>query len=161
MSNLLQPEVLSDDLTLRNRICMGAMTRNRCVDDSKPTQASVTHYAERAKDGAGLIVAEGIFISLQGTEWPHAPAMFDQSHAEAWKKVTERVHSEGGRIMLQPWHPGRIQNENMPLLKDNGYPVLAPSRVKAEGGSYRLLDGCPVLLGHFRCILCQNEGPAK
>lgn len=161
MSNLLQPEVLSDDLTLRNRICMGAMTRNRCVDDSKPTQASVTHYVERAMDGAGLIVAESIFISLQGTEWQHAPAMFDQSHAEAWKKVTKGVHSEGGRIMLQPWHPGRIQNENMPQLKDNGYPVLAPSKVKAEGGCYRLLDGCPVLLGYFRCILCQNEGTAE
>lgn len=77
MSKLLQPTVLGDDLTLRNRICMGAMTRNRCVDDSKSTQASATHYAELTKDGAGLIVAEGIFISLQGTEWPHAPAMFD------------------------------------------------------------------------------------
>lgn len=144
MSNLLEPIVLGDTLDLRNRVCMGAMTRNRCTDDSKPTQASVKHYTDRAKDGAGLIIAEGIFISLHGTEWPDTPVMFDQSHAEAWKEVTDSVHREGGRIMLQPWHPGRIQNENMPLLKANGYLVLAPSRVRAEGGTYRLLEGCPV-----------------
>lgn len=41
---------------------------------------------------------------------------------------------------------GRIQNENMPMLKESGYPVLAPSRVKASGGKFRTLEGLPVCL---------------
>lgn len=85
---------------------MGSMTRNRCVDENKPTQATINHYAERARDGVGLIVVEGTFVYLNGSEWPHAPVMFDQSHVEAWKRVTDAVHREGGKIFFQPWHPG-------------------------------------------------------
>jgi 2,4-dienoyl-CoA reductase-like NADH-dependent reductase (Old Yellow Enzyme family) len=102
----LQPIILGDSIDLRNRVCTGSMTRNRCVDDSKPTESSCSHYVERARDGVGLLVAEGTFISLHGAEWPFAPVMYSQSHAQAWKKVTDAVHKEGGKIFFQPWHPG-------------------------------------------------------
>ncbi|OJJ36097.1 hypothetical protein ASPWEDRAFT_111961 [Aspergillus wentii DTO 134E9] len=149
MAHLLQPIILGDCIPLRNRICMGSMTRNRCVDDAKPTPATARHYADRARDGTGLIIAEGAFVSLHGAEWPHAPVMFDDSHAGAWKKVTAAVHEQGGRIFFQPWHPGRIQHEDMPMLKESGYPVLAPSTVPAAGGKFRLLEGKP---GHTENI---------
>jgi 2,4-dienoyl-CoA reductase-like NADH-dependent reductase (Old Yellow Enzyme family) len=55
---------------------------------------------------SSLVVAEGTFISLHGAEWPFAPVMYSQSHAQAWKKVTDAVHKEGGKIFFQPWHPG-------------------------------------------------------
>ncbi|EKG19680.1 NADH:flavin oxidoreductase/NADH oxidase [Macrophomina phaseolina MS6] len=109
MSSLLEPTTLGDSLDLRNRICMGSMTRNRCVDDNKPTEATARHYAMRARDGAGLIIAEGTFVYLNGGEWLHAPVMFNESHAKAWKPVTDAVHREGGKILFQPWHPGNIQ----------------------------------------------------
>jgi 2,4-dienoyl-CoA reductase-like NADH-dependent reductase (Old Yellow Enzyme family) len=160
MSALLEPVLLGDSIELRNRVVMGSMTRNRCVDNGKPTEASVTHYAARAKDGVGLMVAEGSFISLHGAEWPHAPVMYTKEHAEAWRKVVDAVQAEGGKIFFQPWHPGnlnrhlailqllissgRIQNKNMPLLKESGYPVLAPSPVPAAGGKFRELPGSPV-----------------
>jgi 2,4-dienoyl-CoA reductase-like NADH-dependent reductase (Old Yellow Enzyme family) len=82
------------------------MTRNRCTDDCKPTQSTITHYAERAKDGVGLIVAEGTIVSYHGAEWPHRPVMFGKRHAEAWRKVADAVHREGRKILFQPWHPG-------------------------------------------------------
>jgi 2,4-dienoyl-CoA reductase-like NADH-dependent reductase (Old Yellow Enzyme family) len=85
---------------------MGSMTRNRCVDDNMPTEATVTHYSSRASDGVGLIFAEGTFIYLNGSEWPKAPVMYNESHAQSWKKVTEAVHQDGGKIFFQPWHPG-------------------------------------------------------
>lgn len=105
---LLEPIILGDNLHLRNRICMGSMTRNRCVDNSKPTEASVKHYVNRAQDGTGLIIAEGTFISPHGAEWPYAPVMYNQEHADAWSKVTSAVHEVGGKIFFQPWHPGRL-----------------------------------------------------
>lgn len=170
MSHILQPTTLGHTIPLRNRICMGSMTRNRCVDANKPTQSSVVHYADRARDGVGLIIAEGTFISPHGAEWPHAPVMYGSSHAAAWKVVTDAVHQEGGKIFFQPWHPGqcflvskrhlemrlyrnegsmdsppgRIQNEKMPMLRETGYPVLAPSKIRAKGGKFRTLEGAPV-----------------
>ncbi|GKZ21727.1 hypothetical protein AbraIFM66951_003797 [Aspergillus brasiliensis] len=143
MSHLLEPITLGGSIPLRNRVCMGALTRNRCIDNSKPTEATVRYYAERAQDGVGLIIVEGTMISPHGVEWPHVPMLFDESHVEAWKQVTDAVHRHGGKIFFQPWHAGRIQNDNMPMLKDSGYLVLAPSAIKARGGKYRTLPGLP------------------
>jgi hypothetical protein len=30
------------------------------------------------------------------------------------------------------------------MLKDSGYPVLAPSKIRANAGKYRFLEGTPV-----------------
>lgn len=164
MSHLLQPAALGDSIPLRTRICMSSLTRNRCIDNNKPTESSARHYATRAKDGTGLIITEGIFIYLQGTDWIHTPVLFNDEHAQAWKKVTDAVHQEGGKIVAQAWHAGkasrqpshqrrcalsfqrtgRCQNENMPMLKENDYPVLAPSNIPSSGGKYRLIEGKPV-----------------
>lgn len=35
------------------------------------------------------------------------------------------------------------------MLKESGYPVLAPSKVKAEGGKFRTLEGLPVFFFFF------------
>ncbi|OJZ80555.1 hypothetical protein ASPFODRAFT_65820 [Aspergillus luchuensis CBS 106.47] len=143
MAELLEPVILGDGIQLRNHICMRSMMRNRFTDGNKPTHANIKHYTDRARDGAGLIVAEGTFISLNGAEWPHAPVMYNQDHSDAWAKVTSEVHKVGGKILFQPWHPGRIQNDSMPMLKESGYPVYAPSKVPAKGGKYRTLEGLP------------------
>jgi 2,4-dienoyl-CoA reductase-like NADH-dependent reductase (Old Yellow Enzyme family) len=150
MSKLLQRITLGDDLELRNRVCMGSMTRNRCVDAGKPVEAHGRYYSQRAT--CGLIVAEGTFISPHGSEWPWAPIMYNLDHARAWKPIVDQVHKAGGKIFFQPWHPGRIQNENMPKLKETGYPVLAPSRIRAAGGKFRVLEGVPVSHHSYRCL---------
>ncbi|GCB21346.1 N-ethylmaleimide reductase [Aspergillus awamori] len=153
MAELLEPVVLGDGIQLRNRICMGSMTRNRCTNGNKPTQVNVKHYADRARDGTGLIVAEGTFICPSGIEWPNAPVMYNDSHAEAWAKVTSEVHKVGGRSSsshgTQVSIARRIQNGNMPMLKESGYPIYAPSKIPAKGGKYRTLEGLP---GHTHNI---------
>lgn len=141
MSSLLNPVVLGDDLPLPNRITMASMTRNRNVDNMKPTSITAIYYAQRAS--AGLIVSEGVHICPQATQWEHIPEMYNSEHADAWKPVTKAVHEAGGKIFMQIWHAGRAQNENMKWVKrDGGFPgVLAPSRVKAAGGRFRTEDG--------------------
>lgn len=141
--HLLEQFELSPSLTLRNRICMGSMTRNRNIDANKPTIAAKQHYTDRARNGAGLIVAEGTFISPTGSEWLDAPLMTLPSHALAWKPITQSVHSVGGVIFFQPWHEGRAQNDNAPMLRETSYPVLAPSAIPAKTGKYRFLPGVP------------------
>lgn len=106
MSSLLEPVTIAGKLCLRNRVVMGSMTRNRCVDDYKPGPAHVTHYADRARDGTGLIVNEGTFVDWAGCDWTHAPFMITEEHAAAWRAVTDAVHREGGKIFFQAWHAG-------------------------------------------------------
>jgi 2,4-dienoyl-CoA reductase-like NADH-dependent reductase (Old Yellow Enzyme family) len=170
---LLQPISMGNAMSLRNRICMSSMTRNRCVDNNEPGEAVREHYTTRAKDGTGLIIAEGTFIYLSGCDWLYAPVMYTEKHAQAWRKVTDSVHQAGGKILFQAWHPGksldnvlqaitgrtaqligwdftgRCQNENMPMLKESGYPVLAPSKIPAKGGKYHALEGMPVSLSRI------------
>ncbi|KAF2655995.1 FMN-linked oxidoreductase [Lophiostoma macrostomum CBS 122681] len=148
-AGLLQPTSIGGVLQLRNRICMAAMTRNRCIDGNKPTDIVAQHYGTRAKDGVGMIISEGIFISYDGSDFLHTPLLFLEEHARAWKKVTDEVHKAGGLMLFQPWHAGRLQNEEMSMLKENNYPVLAPSNIPASGDRYRLLEGHP---GHSKNI---------
>jgi len=46
-------------------------------------------------------------------------------HVEGWKKVTESVHEEGGKIFIQLWHVGRISHPKF----HNGEKPLAPSAI--------------------------------
>lgn len=107
---LLQGATLGDDLPLRNSIVMSSLTRNRCIDDNKPGPAVVEHYATRARDGVGLIIAEGTFVSANTSTWLNAPVLFREEHAEAWKRVTDAVHHEGGKVFYQPWHLGALNS---------------------------------------------------
>ncbi|KAM5345156.1 hypothetical protein ACJ41O_011018 [Fusarium nematophilum] len=143
MSSLLEPIIVGGKFPLRNRVVMGSMTRNRCLDDCKPGPAQVKHYADRAKDGTGLIVNEGTFIDWTGCDWKHTPLMITQDHADAWRKVTDAVHEAEGKIFFQAWHAGRCQHDQMPVMKEHGGRVLAPSAIKADGGKYRDLPGGP------------------
>lgn len=106
MSSLLDPVVVGGKLLLRNRVVMGSMTRNRCVEDFKPGPAQVKHYADRARDGVGLIVNEGTFVDWTGCDWDKSPVMINEEHARAWRSVTDAVHRDGGKIYFQAWHAG-------------------------------------------------------
>ncbi|KAH7014587.1 uncharacterized protein B0I36DRAFT_255799 [Microdochium trichocladiopsis] len=137
----------SGNFTLDNRIVMGALTRNRCVDDLKPGPAQVRHYAERARYGAGLIISEATLVDWSGTLWPNAPVMINEDHAAAWRNVVDAVHAAGGRMYLQALHVGRVQNDQDPLMQRTGTRVLAPSNIPVTGGKYRHIPGDP---GHTR-----------
>jgi 2,4-dienoyl-CoA reductase-like NADH-dependent reductase (Old Yellow Enzyme family) len=107
MSSLLEPTIIGKDLALRNRIAMASMTRNRCVDSSKPGPVQVKYYADRARDGPSIIVSEGILVDWTGIDWKGAPFMITNEHAEAWRVVVDAVHKEGALMFFQAWHPGK------------------------------------------------------
>lgn len=61
---LFQPLQVGD-ITLKNRVGMSALSRNR-AKDSYPTDLMKEYYVQRAVGGAGLIITEGILVSLHG-----------------------------------------------------------------------------------------------
>jgi 2,4-dienoyl-CoA reductase-like NADH-dependent reductase (Old Yellow Enzyme family) len=78
----------------------------------------VEYYRQRA--GAGLIISEATGISAQGLGWPYAPGIWTAEQVEAWKPITAAVHQEGGLILCQLWHMGRVVH---PSLPGRGQPI--------------------------------------
>ncbi|KAF5311037.1 hypothetical protein D9619_008127 [Psilocybe cf. subviscida] len=136
---LFSPLVLGDH-TLKNRITMSALTRNRAVD-TYPTDLMVEYYVQRAS--AGLIVTEGVLIARQGTEWPNAPGIWDEKHISSWKTIVDAVHAAGSKIYAQLWHVGRVAHPDAPEQILAGTPVWAPSAISARGGRFRHIPGEP------------------
>ena len=128
-SALFSPYRLGD-LELKNRFVMAPMTRSRAVDGRAPNPLAAEYYAQRA--GAGLIVTEATQISEQGIGYIRTPGIHTKEQVEGWKKVTDAVHTAGGRIFLQLWHVGRISHSDF----HDGQPPVAPSAIAAEGKTW-------------------------
>ncbi|MFG2503364.1 alkene reductase [Streptomyces sp. NPDC048441] len=137
-SKLLTPYSVptASGLRLPNRIVMAPMSRHRATDDGTPLPVVADHYAQRAT--AGLIVTEGIWPSSRGQSGWRYPGLETAAHIEGWRRVTEAVHADGGRIYAQLMHGGR---HGHPLSRiDEDIPtapsaVLAPGRVHVRDGA--------------------------
>ena len=117
---LLTPVQLGD-YTLRNRVVMAPMTRDRADNPAlAPTALHAEYYLQRAS--AGLIVTEGSPISPQGTGYIYTPGIYSEAQIAGWKQVTQAVHGAGGHIFLQLWHVGAISH---PDFHDGALPVSA------------------------------------
>ncbi|EIJ0934172.1 alkene reductase [Vibrio cholerae] len=124
---LFQPYALNDVITLNNRIAMAPLTRCMADYDLVPTDAMVAYYARRAD--AGLIISEATIIRPDAQGYPNTPGLFTQAQITGWKKVTDAVHANGGKIFAQLWHTGRVAH---PAFFAGEY-VLAPSALGVEG----------------------------
>ncbi|MEQ9663319.1 MAG: alkene reductase [Parasphingopyxis sp.] len=113
-----------------NRILMAPLTRGRAAPGFVPTEMKAEYYGQRA--GAGLIIAEATGISVQGLGWPAAPGVWSEEQTEGWKLATKAVHDNGGRIILQLWHMGRIVHSD---FLDGEKPISA-SATTAPGEAY-------------------------
>ncbi|HZV98743.1 MAG TPA: alkene reductase [Methylophilaceae bacterium] len=118
-------------ITLKNRIVMAPLTRNRAGAGNVPQDMNVEYYAQRAS--AGLIITEATPISKMGHGYPATPGIHSAEQVAGWKKVIEAVHAKGGKIVLQLWHVGRISHPS--LLPNNALPV-APSAIKPAGQAF-------------------------
>ncbi|KAG5638345.1 hypothetical protein H0H81_000588 [Sphagnurus paluster] len=101
---------------------MSALTRNRALG-TIPNDIMVEYYGQRSVGGAGLIVTEGTLVSRQGTEWPHAPGIWDEEQIAGWKKIVDQVHANGSYIYCQLWHVGRVAHPDAPQQKLSGKPT--------------------------------------
>ena len=125
-TTLFQPYELGS-LTLANRIVMAPLTRNRAGAGFVPGDLVAEYYGQRAS--AGLIISEATQISQQGQGYQDTPGIYTQAQIDGWRKVTDAVHSKGGRIFLQLWHVGRISHVD---LQENGAAPVAPSAIRAK-----------------------------
>lgn len=118
-------------LTLHNRTVMAPMTRSRAVEANTPNALMAEYYAQRAS--AGLIITEGTSPSANGLGYARIPGLFNAAQVAGWKLVTDAVHAQGGKIVIQFMHTGRITHvANLPA----GAEVVGPVNGACPGEMY-------------------------
>lgn len=119
---LFSPYTLGS-ITLKNRVVMSPMTRNRSPGNV-PGDIVAKYYRQRAE--AGLIITEGTAPTANGTGYARIPGLYDAAQIAGWKKVTDAVHAAGGRIFVQLMHTGRASH---PANLPKGARAVAPSAI--------------------------------
>ena len=115
-------------LNLKNRIVMAPLTRSRAVEGQVPTPLAPEYYGQRAS--VGLIISEATQISRSGQGYPNTPGLFTEAQVQGWKAVTDAVHAQGGLIVAQLWHVGRV---SIAAYQPDGRPAVGPSAIAAAG----------------------------
>ncbi|WP_426122843.1 alkene reductase [Pararhizobium sp. PWRC1-1] len=140
-----------------NRIFMAPMTRARGTREHVPTPMMIDYYAERAS--AGLIITEAIGINQLGLGWPYATGIWSPEQITGWRKITDAVHENGGRIIAQLWQMGRVVH---PSFLNGDKPVsasatTAPSQAHTYDGKQAYAEARPLsideiadIVQHFR-----------
>lgn len=145
-------------LKLSNRIAMSPMTRDRAGDGDVPNDMMVEYYRQRAS--AGLIVTEGVQPSAVGKGYWRTPGIHSEAQIEGWRRVADAVHAEGGQIVMQIMHCGRVvvaanRGFDADVIAPSALPcpdkVPGPDGVPAETAMPRALsaDELPALAEEF------------
>jgi len=129
--------------TLKNRMVMAPLTRNRAAPGNVPQAMNLEYYVQRAS--AGLIITEGTQIAAEAIGYPNTPGIHNAEQIAAWKKITDAVHVANGRIFLQLWHCGRVSH---PSLLPGGMTPVAPSAIKPAGEVYTYTGMQPYVTPH-------------
>ncbi len=115
-------------MSLKNRLAMAPMTRDRSTPAGVPTALNATYYAQRST--FGLIVTEGTQPNDDGQGYLLTPGIYTDDQIAGWKRITDRVHGAGGSIYIQLMHVGRISH---PANTPHGRQPVAPSAVRPAG----------------------------
>ncbi len=113
-------------LEIKNRLMTSAHEPSYAVD-GMPQERYISYHEERAKGGIGLTMTAGSAIVS-----PDSPSTFGNLHAYKdeiipWlKKLTDKCHNYGSKVMIQITHLGRRTNWN----HSDWLPVISASQVR-------------------------------
>lgn len=144
MSALFQPYRLRA-VTVPNRVWMPPMCQYSAApegpDTGTPNDWHFAHYAARAAGGTGLIIVEATAVSPEGRISPYDLGIWNDAQAEAFRRITRFLKSQGSVPAIQLAHGGRKASTDRPWK--GGAPVgpdaygwqpLGPSPLPFDGG---------------------------
>jgi 2,4-dienoyl-CoA reductase (NADPH2) len=86
--------------TLRNRMIMGSM-HTGLEDRARDIDRFAEYFAERARDGVGLIITGGYAPNRTGWLLPSAAQLISASDARRHRRITDAVHDADGKILCR------------------------------------------------------------
>ena len=134
MSKLFEKLKLRE-IEFRNRIWVSPMCQYSSVN-GMPTDWHLVHLGSRAVSGAGLVIMEATAVSPEGRISPSDAGIWSEAHAEAYKRITQFIKSQGAVAGIQLAHAGRKASTAEPWNggkkvdeKDGGWEVVGPSAI--------------------------------
>ncbi|OCO98940.1 MULTISPECIES: NADH:flavin oxidoreductase [unclassified Ensifer] len=116
-------------LDFANRLSVAPMTRISASADGVPGDRMLAYYERFARGGFSLIATEGIYTDKAYSQtYKDQPGLTDRRQAEAWRQITDAVHSAGGRIFAQLMHGGALAQGN-PYRAE----TVGPSAIRPKG----------------------------
>ncbi len=131
-------------LTFKNRVFVSPMCQYSCACDGIPTDWHLVHLGSRAAGGASLVMAEASGVAPEGRISADDMGIWSPRHAEAFKRITAFIESQGAVPGIQIAHAGRKASTSVPWLGDK--PVLP------ESGGWRPLAPSAIAFGPGHCV---------
>ncbi|WP_373741850.1 NADH:flavin oxidoreductase/NADH oxidase [Neisseria sp.] len=94
------------NLSLKNRVVMPPMCQYSATD-GMPNDWHYVHYVSRAVGGVGLIIVEMTNVAPNGRISPNCLGLWNDAQRDAFKRIVDAVHAQGGKIAVQIAHAGR------------------------------------------------------
>lgn len=124
MKSLLTP-LQTGAMFLNNRLVMPPMATSRSEQDGKVSQAILDYYDEKSRGGyIALIIIEHSFINQQGKAGSGQLSIADDSVVEELKKLSEVIHKNGSKCVMQINHAGIAAKKEV-----TGKEIVGPSAV--------------------------------
>ena len=117
-------------MELVNRLVMPPMGNNYGSEDGYVTDRMIDYYAERAKDGPGLLITEMVCTEFPlGRRGSHQLRIDDDSYIEGLSRLTQCIHDCKRKMAIQLCHAGILAG-----TRDMGLLPVGPSPVDKSGG---------------------------
>ena len=124
MSKLFESTEING-MKLANRFVRSATWEGMAGEDGSVTPILVDLMAQLAKGQVGLIISSHAYIKPEGQAGPKQLGVYKDGLINGLKQMTQAVHDQGGRIVLQMAHSGCLAN---PMI--TGQDPLGPSTVE-------------------------------
>jgi 2,4-dienoyl-CoA reductase-like NADH-dependent reductase (Old Yellow Enzyme family) len=130
-------------LTLRNRIWVAPMCQYSVFDeDGVPTPWHLVHLGALAAGGSALVISEATAVTADGRISPRDTGLWNDAQRDAWRPITDFIHSQGAAAGIQLAHAGRKastypawgydKHGSVPAA-DGGWPTVSASGVAFPG----------------------------
>ncbi|WIY04936.1 NADH:flavin oxidoreductase/NADH oxidase [Amycolatopsis mongoliensis] len=112
MSRLFSP-ITVRGLTLPNRAWVSPMCQYSATD-GVPDDWHLVHLGQFATGGAGLVMTEATAVVPEGRISPRDTGIWNDTQAEAWRRIVGFVHRQNTAIGMQLGHAGRKGSTRRP-----------------------------------------------
>ncbi|MDY7039699.1 MAG: NADH:flavin oxidoreductase [Chloroflexota bacterium] len=119
-------------LKLNNRLVRSATAERMADETGRPEPAMTEMYIALAQGGVGLIITGHAYVHPTGKAHPAMLGVYDDELIPALRTLSEAVHRDSGKVVMQINHAGRQTREEV-----IGQRPLAPSPVVRTKGSVR------------------------
>ena len=132
-------------VTTRNRICLPPMEKNWCDRLGNPTRQYIDYYAERARQGVGMMNFEATYIDARGRGNLFQLGLWRDENIPGHRRLNEAVQAHGCRTSAELNHGGRNANTHRTGLQPVG-PSDCPSEIV---GGHHLHELTPAEIGEI------------